>query len=822
MTTIHHNNNSSHSHIHDHSHDTPTNSSTGNGKDALHHHLKSAILNDHLPLYNNQHNHAHNNFQNILHNGLHNLDSSIPSSKTGSPSILSSRPSNLTSTFTSTTSLKNLQTMLSTYSSSNSLTNLNLNLSTRSAIPMDNSGESLKLVIVCVGLPARGKSYITKKLMRYLNWMQFNTKIFNVGNTRRQEKGKPSDVPIQGPTINDEVNIPNYGVPKTHTNTHTNTSTSAPTASDSANGEKEDGTSHDANFFDPNNTDNFHRREQWARETLDSLLEYLTLEDGNVGIFDATNTTKARRRWIVETINQKTKGSIKILFLESVCDDQELLEKNIRLKLSGPDYKKMDRQLALDDFRNRLKNYEKVYETIDNDEERENEKFDIQYVKIINAGKKVVSYNISGFLSSQCVFFLLNFNLSDRQIWLTTNGESEFNLSNRKGGDSSLSSKGWAFAKALPKFISKKREEFKLNQLNKEFVNDESSFHTKPHLDQKFNIWTSNLKRSLETASYFANDSNNNNHNNSYDEEYHFDSFRMLNDLSCGSMDSVKEDDFRLYHAEEYKNQLTNKLSYRFPGIGGESYLDVIARLRPIIIELERLKDHVLLISHRVITRVLLCYFMNLNKEMLTELDVQHGFVYCVEPKPYGLDLKIWQYDEVTDNFYEVDEIELMKKKRKRVSISIGENYKPLLMTHQISSSNDNSNHTTDDESSSDEDEAWSDIKAFRKRFMFRTNSQAYEFATVDGGRETVTESASGSGRSSASTTPGNNTPHRVISDYHIRQNGNGNANANGRSHSHVYFETPVKSNRDLDAEAASIMQDPELLEKLKKLLQVA
>ncbi|GME71388.1 unnamed protein product [Ambrosiozyma monospora] len=768
MTTIHPNNNSSHSHIHDHSHDTPTNPSTGNGKDALHNHLKSA-LSDHLPLYNNNNNNnnnAHNNIHNGLHNHNHNnVDSSIPSSKTGSPSILSSRPSNLTSTFTSTTSLKNLQTMLSTYSSSNSLTNIaGLNLSTRSAIPMDNSGESLKLVIVCVGLPARGKSYITKKLMRYLNWMQFNTKIFNVGNTRRQEKGKPSDVPIQGPTINDEVNIPNYGVPKTHTNNTTNNnSTSAPT--DSANGEKEDGTSHDANFFDPNNTDNFHRREQWARETLDALLEYLTLEDGNVGIFDATNTTKARRRWIVETINQKTKGSIKILFLESVCDDQELLEKNIRLKLSGPDYKKMDRQLALEDFRNRLKNYEKVYETIDDDEERENEKFDIQYVKIINAGKKVVSYNISGFLSSQCVFFLLNFNLSDRQIWLTTNGESEFNLSNRKGGDSSLSSKGWAFAKALPKFISKKREEFKLNQLNKEFVQDESSFHTKPHLDQKFNIWTSNLKRSLETASYFAKDCNNN------DEEYHFDSFRMLNDLSCGSMDSVKEEDFRTYHPDEYKNQLTNKLTYRFPGIGGESYLDVIARLRPIIIELERLKDHVLLISHRVITRVLLCYFMNLNKEMLTELDVQHGYVYCVEPKPYGLDLKIWQYDEVTDDFYEVDEIELMKKKRKRVSISIGENYKPLLMTHQISSSNDNSNHTTDDDdedSSSDEDEAWSDIKAFRKRFMFRSNSEAYEFATVDGGRETVTEggltsSGSSSGRSSENTTPGQLTPHRII-----------------------------------------------------------
>ena len=34
-------------------------------------------------------------------------------------------------------------------------------------------------------MPARGKSYITKKLARYLNWLQHDTKIFNVGEKRR-------------------------------------------------------------------------------------------------------------------------------------------------------------------------------------------------------------------------------------------------------------------------------------------------------------------------------------------------------------------------------------------------------------------------------------------------------------------------------------------------------------------------------------------------------------------------------------------------------------------------------------------------------------
>jgi 6-phosphofructo-2-kinase len=46
-----------------------------------------------------------------------------------------------------------------------------------------------KLVIIMVGLPARGKSYITKKLQRYLSWQQHNSRIFNVGNRRRVAAG---------------------------------------------------------------------------------------------------------------------------------------------------------------------------------------------------------------------------------------------------------------------------------------------------------------------------------------------------------------------------------------------------------------------------------------------------------------------------------------------------------------------------------------------------------------------------------------------------------------------------------------------------------
>ena len=46
-----------------------------------------------------------------------------------------------------------------------------------------------RLMLVMVGLPARGKSFISKKLCRYLNWMGYTSKVFNLGNYRRENLG---------------------------------------------------------------------------------------------------------------------------------------------------------------------------------------------------------------------------------------------------------------------------------------------------------------------------------------------------------------------------------------------------------------------------------------------------------------------------------------------------------------------------------------------------------------------------------------------------------------------------------------------------------
>jgi 6-phosphofructo-2-kinase/fructose-2,6-biphosphatase 2 len=50
-----------------------------------------------------------------------------------------------------------------------------------------------KIVISMVGLPARGKSYIARKLARYLSWAGLKAKVFNIGMYRRVIVGVDCD-----------------------------------------------------------------------------------------------------------------------------------------------------------------------------------------------------------------------------------------------------------------------------------------------------------------------------------------------------------------------------------------------------------------------------------------------------------------------------------------------------------------------------------------------------------------------------------------------------------------------------------------------------
>lgn len=232
-----------------------------------------------------------------------------------------------------------------------------------------------KLVIVMVGLPARGKSYITKKLQRYLSWQQHESRIFNVGNRRRnaagirvsaQPKLTPEPARLDGPVQAASILLNGRPAPVPP----------SPTELD-LNQEKEDDMDQSAKFFDPNNARASAMRDQVAMDTLDELLDYLLNQGGSVGILDATNSTIKRRQHIVNHIKER-EPKLGILFIESICRDPLLLEANMRLKLSGPDYRDKDPYKSLEDFKSRVAAYASAYVPL-GDYEEEN---DFQYIQV--------------------------------------------------------------------------------------------------------------------------------------------------------------------------------------------------------------------------------------------------------------------------------------------------------------------------------------------------------------------------------------------------------------------------------------------------------
>lgn len=132
-----------------------------------------------------------------------------------------------------------------------------------------------------------------------------------------------------------------------------------------------------ASFYDPNNEAAVSARINACNEALADLVEYMRQDGVRVAAFDATNSTRERREHVTQLLKDSGLGA-KRMFIESVCDSQQLLEENIRkVKLSTPDYRDMDPEQAVEDFKRRRENYMQVYEPLD---ER-----DGPHIKIINS-----------------------------------------------------------------------------------------------------------------------------------------------------------------------------------------------------------------------------------------------------------------------------------------------------------------------------------------------------------------------------------------------------------------------------------------------------
>ncbi|GET85584.1 6-phosphofructo-2-kinase/fructose-2,6-biphospha ta se,putative [Leishmania tarentolae] len=257
-------------------------------------------------------------------------------------------------------------------------------------------------VIVCmVGLPGRGKSFISKRLMRYMNWKGVPCKVFNAGNYRRQLLGVEATA--------------------------------------------------GADFFDPDNPQGAKLRERMAELACKDLVNFIASHSLAVGILDATNTTRKRRAWMADYFQQEAQRyavPYRLLFIESVCTDDAIVTENIlRSKCGNDDFRNLkDVSAVTSEFRNRILQYEKVYETLQPEER-------MPYIKIINVKHHVILHHVPHGLGSRIAFFLLNLHPIAFPIYVALPGETVGDSKHLYGGDERLTAQGEAYAWALRHFI---------------------------------------------------------------------------------------------------------------------------------------------------------------------------------------------------------------------------------------------------------------------------------------------------------------------------------------------------------------------------------
>lgn len=249
----------------------------------------------------------------------------------------------------------------------------------------------------------------------------------------------------------------------------------------------------------------------------------------------------------------------------------------------------------MDDFLKRIECYKVTYQPLDPDEYDK----DLSFIKVINVGRRFLVNRVQDYIQSKIVYYLMNIHVHSHSIYLCRHGESEHNIQGRIGGDSELSSRGRQFASALHEFV----EEHKLSNLK---------------------VWTSQLRRTIQTAEELG---------------VPYEQWKILNEIDAGVCEEMTYEMIQNTFPEEFALRDQDKYHYRYPG--GESYQDLVQRLEPVIMELER-QGNVLVICHQAVMRCLLAYFLDKSADDLAYLLCPLHTVMKLTPVAYGCKVEMF------------------------------------------------------------------------------------------------------------------------------------------------------------------------------------
>lgn len=257
---------------------------------------------------------------------------------------------------------------------------------------MNNYNEHI--IIVLVGLPARGVSTLGKKIARYFAWLGYSTSIFNKD---LYEISLSLDIVVSP--------------------------------------------AQDLDQFD-------HKMIEKASFFLNN--------GGNIAIIDANNYTSLQRKSTSQRLEGLLSKPSKILYLEVINNDKESVNEIIKYYCSYSDhYKNVPTDEAISSYKLKIEALEAVYEQLDlkcDGEDcsyirvyRHSTKFEAQNVR-------------TGYLTSKLMAFIMNVKLDKKKtVYLLKHAESYNSIQGIYGSDLGITENGIEYSRKLKQYFLKEK-----------------------------------------------------------------------------------------------------------------------------------------------------------------------------------------------------------------------------------------------------------------------------------------------------------------------------------------------------------------------------
>ncbi|KAI2623453.1 6-phosphofructo-2-kinase-domain-containing protein [Xylaria nigripes] len=415
-----------------------------------------------------------------------------------------------------------------------------------------------RIVIVMVGLPARGKTHISVSMARYLQWLGVKTRIFHLGDYRRATVGEGNDVP-------------------------------------------------EDYFYPDASPASVMLRQKILKKCREDIYGWLNHENGQVAIYDAVNPTATGRRSLAKEF---AKHDVQTLFVESYVDDENILRENARnVKIGSPDFANMDPDEAAKLYLRRMATKIPTFETMDEKE--------LNYIKMTNAGQKFFYNNVSfNYLSHRIVFYLTNTHIKTRVTYFVRAGAASGGREDYKA-DAPLSEEGIKYARAMTETLLDHREREHAALIAQAGV-------TTPM--RQLTVWCSTRVRNLQTADVFK------------ERGFKVRQRTQMSQLNPGVCERLSERAIRRLYPEEVVKHEMDPYHHRYPR--AESYHDLAVRMEPIILELEREQNDLVIIAHESVLRVLYAYLMHCSAMEIPKLTFPRNEIIEIIPAAYQNEVK--------------------------------------------------------------------------------------------------------------------------------------------------------------------------------------